>query len=150
MLPRSEWIRAFKPSFSSKVLEVDEIKGGFVLNNRKRYANARVQPANLNQPKRNIPAALAKGSERRQEKAAEEMREFLAPLKAYLRGGGGKNPGAVGRHMNERFGFQEKLKELRLGSVTAFARLYPQDFQITSDGNIQLRNTRPAVGIRLR
>ena len=149
MLPRSEWERSFKPKFSGKPLEVDKIEGGFVFNNRKRYALGRVQPAALNQ-KKNIPAALAKGSERRQEKAAQEMKEFVAPLKAYLRGGGGKNPAAVGRHMNERFGFQEKLKELRLGSVTAFARLYPEDFQITSDGQIQLRNTRPTIGIRLR
>ena len=141
--------RSFKVKYSSTPLEVDKIEGGFVFNNRKRYALARVQPAALNQ-KKNIPAALAKGSERRDEKNAQEMREFVAPLKAYLRGGQGRNPAAVGRHMNERVGFQGKLKELRLGSVTAFARLYPDDFQITSDGNIQLRNTRPAIGIRLR
>ena len=150
MLPRSEWQRAFKPRYSGTVLEVDDIKGGTVFHNRKRDAIARVQPAALNQPKKNIPAALAKGSERRQENAAQEMRKFVAPLKAYLRGGGAKNPSAVGRHMNERFGFQEKMKELRLGSVTAFALLYPEEFQTTSDGNTQLRNTRPTIGIDLR
>ena len=52
------------------------------------------------------------------------------PLKVFFKDGSGRTASAVGRHMADRYGFTEKLRELRLGNVSAFVRLYPQDFQI--------------------
>ena len=150
MLPRSEWQRAFKPRWSGEVKKVDAVEGGFVKAGNKRYAIARIQPVMATKPSTHVPAALAKGSEKRNETNRTEMREFVSALKTFLKDGSGVAPSAVGRHMNEKYGFQEKIKELRLGNATAFVRLYPEEFQITSGGSIQLRRAnRSRVQIRL-
>lgn len=149
MLPRSEWQRAFKPRYSGTVLKNDGIEGGFVKSGGKRYAISRVQPVLGNQPSRPLPAALAKGSEKRNETNKEALKQYVAPLKTFLKGGAAKDLSAIGRHMADRWEFTENIKKLRLRSVKDFIQLYPDEFQITSSGKVQLRNTRPAVRLRL-
>ena len=149
MLPRSEWQRAFKPRYSGTVLKNDGIEGGFVKSGGKRYAISRVQPVLGNQPSRPLPAALAKGSEKRNEANKEALKQYVAPLKTFLKGGAAKDLSAIGRHMADRWEFTENIKKLRLRSVKDFIQLYPDEFQITSSGKVQLRNTRPAVRLRL-
>ena len=63
-------------------------------------------------------------------------------LKKFLKGGA-KTASVVGAHMNDRWGFEEKKKKLKLGSVSAFVRLFPEEFQFNSSGRIQLRNQPP-------
>ena len=149
MLPRSEWQRAFKPRYSGTVLKNDGIEGGFVKSGGKRYAISRLQPVVANQPSRAIPAALAKGSERRNETNKEALKQYVAPLKTFLKGGAAKDLSTIGRHMADQWEFTESIKKLRLRSVKDFIQLYPDQFQITSSGKVQLRNTRPAVRLRL-
>ena len=149
MLPRSEWQRAFKPRYSGTVLKNDGIEGGFVKSGGKRYAISRLQPVVANQPSRAIPAALAKGSERRNETNKEALKQYVAPLKSFLKGGAAKDLSIIGRHMADQWEFTESIKKLRLRSVKDFIQLYPDQFQITSSGKVQLRNTRPAVKLRL-
>ena len=83
MLPRSEWTRSFKPKWSGEVKKADAIDGGYVKSGGKRYAIARVQPVAANQPSTPLPAALAAGNERRNEKNKQDLREFVAPLKQF-------------------------------------------------------------------
>jgi hypothetical protein len=51
--------------------------------------------------------------------------------------------------MNEKFGFEEKMKELKMKSVSDFAKLF-DDFQFTSSGNIRNKRTRPEISIPVR
>ena len=149
MLPRSEWQRAFKPKWSGDVKKIDAIEGGFVKSGNKRYAISRLQPVIASQPSRTIPAALAKGSERRNETNKEALKQYVAPLKIFLKGGEAKDLSTIGRHMTDRLGFTENIKKLRLRTVKDFIQLYPDEFKITLNGKVQLRNTRPAVRLRL-
>ena len=152
MLPRSEWQRAFKPTFSGEVKKLDGIEGGFAKSGNKRYAISRIQPVAANQPSRNVPAALAKGSERRNEKNKEALKVYVPVLKKFLKGGEGHTLSAVGRHMADRWEgetpFTDLLKQLKR-SLSDFIQLFPEEFQMTSSGRVKLRSTRPQVNITL-
>jgi len=147
MLPRSEWNRSFKPKWSGEVKKVDTIDGGFVKSGGKRYAIARVQPVAANQPSTPIPAALAAGNERRNEKNKQDLQEFVAPLKQFLKNGA-QYPTAVAKTLKEKFGYDEKIKAAKI-STTAFVRLFPEEFDIMGDGRVKLKTTRARVSIRL-
>ena len=136
MLPRSEWQRAFKPRYSGEVKTADTIDKGNVVSGGKRYALARVQPTGA--ASKNVPAALAKGSERRNEERRAAMREFVQPLKNFLRGGP-KHAVAVGKFLSDKWGFDEKIKELRLGGSGNFVKLFPETFEYRN-GKVALRS----------
>ena len=135
MLPRSEWQRSFKPRFSGTALPVQGFEGGYVKSGGKRYAMGRVRPALPGQNK-NIPAALAKGSETRNKNAREEMQEYVPALKKFLRNGA-EPPTNVGKFLNEKWEFPEKIKKLRLGNAMGFVRLFPEEFEINKNGNVR-------------
>ena len=142
MLPRSEWQRAFKPRFSGDVLPVQGFEGGYVKSRGKRYAMGRVQPVKAGQASTPVPAALAKGSETRNKNAREEMQEYVPALRKFLKNGA-EPPTNVGRFLNEKWEFPEKIKKLRLGNAMAFVRLFPEEFEINANGNVR---NKTAVG----
>ena len=148
MLARSQWTRSFKPKWSGDVKKIDgAIENGFVKSGGKRYAIARVQPVAANQPSTPIPAALAAGSERRNEKNKQELQEFVAPLKQFLKNGA-QHPTAVSKMLRDKFGYDEKIKAAKI-STTAFVKLFPGDFEILSDGRVKLKTARTRVKILL-
>ena len=154
MKPRSTWQRSFKPRYESEVRPVDSIEGGYIISKGKRFAVSRAMPVQANTPKTPAPKALEGPSQRKDDKNREELREFVKPLKEFLSDGEGKTPSVVARHMNGKFGeaggdFEEKMKELKL-TVTNFVKLFPDDFEILSSGNIRLKTDRPRVTVRVR
>ena len=124
-------------------MPVEAIDKGFVRSGGKRYAIGLVQPVLAGTASKNIPAALAKGSERRDAERRRNMQEFVPALRAFLRTGG-KHPTAVGRHMADKWEFSEKLKENKL-TVTSFAKLY-DEFEVTGK-LISLRAGRTRVRV---
>ena len=102
----------------------------------------RVQPVKASQPSTPVPAALAKGSETRNKNAREEMQEYVPALRKFLKNGA-EPPTNVGRFLNEKWEFPEKIKKLRLGNAMAFVRLFPEEFEINANGNVR---NKTAVG----
>ena len=112
---------------------------------KKRYAISRVQPVLANTT--STTPALAKGNERRNETNRQELQEYVVALKKFLKDSG-EPPTTVGRFMNEKYDFPEKLKKLRLKNAMDFVKLFPEEFEFTSGGNVRLRTSRARVSIR--
>ena len=83
----------------------------------------------------------------RNEKNKQDLQEFVAPLKQFLKNGA-QYPTAVAKTLKEKFGYDEKIKAAKI-STTAFVKLFPDNFQILGDGRVQLKTTRARVKISL-
>ena len=80
--------------------------------------------------------------ETRNKNAREEMKEYVPALRKFLKNGA-EPPTNVGRFLNEKWEFPEKIKKLRLGNAMAFVRLFPEEFEINANGNVR---NKTAVG----
>ena len=68
----------------------------------KKFAIARIQPVAANTASSNVPAALAQGNERRNEKNRLELQQYVPMLKKFIKegGGGAKSSSVVGKFLN--------------------------------------------------
>ena len=119
-----------------------------VISGGKRYEIARVLPVSKDRQVE-IPKALAQGSEARAAKQADELAQYRAPLKEFLKDGP-KGMAAVGTFLKGRPGFETKLAELRLnrpGGLRVALEAMGKDFEISAgrgQPTVRVRRTRLA------
>ena len=151
LLPKQSFQRGFKARYSSEVHDVASIDKGQVTDTKGRsYRIGQVKPVPKGSRSIDVPAELARGSQARDKKQAEELAKFKRPLRTFL-GSESKGLAAVGTFLREQEGFEQTLAELRLdrpgGLRQALERMGPE-FQVSAGRGQPTVKVRPTQRLR--
>ena len=117
LLPKSSWVRATQPKWSSEVHKLEDVQGSSVKSTQgKTFHISKVLPVDPESKDFPVPASIARGSAARDLNTRRDLEPFAARLKAYLAGGtnGARSLTEVARHAKTLAGWELAMAKHRL------------------------------------
>ena len=126
--------RIDRPSASSEVYPVENIRGGVVESGSTRAPLRSVVAVPLGSRNVNPPESITLSNPGQVKEQRRAMRKFVEPLRQMLRGGRSMNVGTIGNEMKKVPGFSEALRR-GPKSAREFVALYPGVFEMSTTGS---------------